>query len=213
MKIGNWLTLRWQALFPIIAVVVSVGIARLIWWQFVSSFRPPLGVISMMLIGCSFPVITIFFVSLLLTVIIQSIRTERSLGPAIILAIGTFLAFQIPLPASPDTPEKLHFLEYRADYEATIELARNRQLTNSRLNCSHEKDFRPPDKLRHVSLGSCITVNQDTDRGLTIFFYPFERLFRLAYIEYDDVEYPCGRDLWVEQKIEAHWYVCYHDWN
>jgi hypothetical protein len=162
----------------------------------------------MLLIGCSLVVIVTFFVVLCATIMVHSIRKEHSPVPSFLLIVGTFLTFLTPLPSAPDTPEKLHFLQYRAEYEDVVALAKSDTLQSSP---ACRPQYSLTEALRRVSSVDCIDIMQDHDRGLVIFFYPFEKLFRLTYVEFDHIEFPCGRELWVEQNIEAHWYVCQLD--
>ncbi len=125
--------------------------------------------------------------------------------------MGTFLAFVIPLPDPPDTPEKLHFIEHRAEYEIVIELVQNNELEQTSSYCLH-----PPENLNHVSNAGCMYVEKDEyrGRGLSVRFNPIENFYHpVVYVEFDNVDNPCGYDSYVEQRIDDHWYVCEIEWN
>ncbi|MDX2076437.1 MAG: hypothetical protein SFZ02_08420 [bacterium] len=126
----------------------------------------------------------------------------------IFLFICIAIVITLPLPPQPDTPEKIHFLQYRADYEAVVALAKTRNL--SQPVCD------PPLPLYHVSSIGCLHVNSD-DRGLTVAFYPLE-LFNY-FVLYVEIESEIEKDaicndsnsssmIYLKQKIEPHWYVC-----
>jgi hypothetical protein len=190
------------------AVALSVGIVRQFWWQYLGTLRGPLGLLAIPWVVCPLIVLFVAFTIVVIFVVLRSIWLTGSILPTVCLALGIFLAFQVPLPARPDTPEKLHFLKYRADYEETVELARSGKL-DIVSGCAVA-----PTHLKHVSAAGCIRAVNYEDRGLVVFFWPLEGYYHLvAYVEFDNVEYPCGGDPVVEQKIEDHWYVCEYEWN
>ena len=211
MPIKRWFTLDGlRLLLPMLVMVVVIGIARYGWGYYLSRLRGPVGFTSIEVVCLPFFVVAAVIGGASLYAIVRSLRRTRSAIPMLVLALGTLLVFQVPLPEPPDTPEKLHFLDYRADYEAVVELARNGELEASAPECGTQ--FRPPQALAHVSGAGCMFVSNLDNRGLVVFFHPLESFYHLvAYVEFDDGEYACGRDPYVEQKIDDHWYVCEYD--
>lgn len=159
-----------------------------------------------------FGIIPVYYLVLGFLVLISIWRT-RSLLPTFLLLIGLSLAIFIPLER-PDTPEKLHFLEYRADYEAVVELARNGELSD---DPDSHSGLLPPEEFTHVSAAGSIYVRNVNfnERGLSVLFHPFAPFyFNVTYLEHDEsIGSRCDSDSVVEQKIDDHWYVCEVDWN
>lgn len=185
---------------------------RLLWWWYNTNFRGPLGLGVICIYGV--PLILLFLLcgSIILTLITYSIWQTGSLIPAIVLGLCLYVGFVIPLPPNPSTPEERHFLKYRSDYEAVVELAKNGQLQKERPN-EPGLCYQLPDNLQHVSEAGCLSVSSHRDRGLTVTFNPLAPFYHpVVYVENDDVRYPCP-DGNVEQHIDDHWYVCMTEWN
>ncbi len=170
----------------------AVGIVRQLWWQYLGALPSPLGLFSIPMIGCPLIILLSLGFGIVVTALIISFKESRRLFPTITLVLGLFIAFQLPLLAWPPLPQTLHFLEYRQDYETVLELVRQNSLTSSAVRCG--RGVLAPHALRHVS-PSCIYVNHDEVRGLVVFFDPLEDWYHpVAFVEFDNVEYPCGRD-------------------
>ncbi|MFC1960204.1 hypothetical protein ACFLYO_05800 [Chloroflexota bacterium] len=213
MKILKWFTLDdRQALIPMIVAVVCVAVARLVLREYEIGLRnlSDSGVKDALCIPVCFQIIPAY-ISILGFLVLFSIWRTRSLLPTILLSVGIYLAIFIPLER-PDTPEKLHFLEHRADYEAVVELARNGELI---AEPDTHSVFPPPEEYFHVSKAGSMYVYHYGERGLFVLFHPFTSFyFNVAYIEHDEsIGSRCDSDSVVEQKIDDHWYVCEVDWN
>jgi hypothetical protein len=170
-----------------------------------------MGLMAIPALLCPFVILLILGCSMVVTALIVSFKESRSLLATVTLVLGLFIAFIFPLPSPPPLPQMLHFLEYRQDYETVLEMVRENSLTLSAARCG--RGVLAPPALRHVS-PSCISVYRDQMRGLVVFFDPLEDWYHpVAFVEFDDVEFPCGRDPFVRQKIDEHWYVCEYEWN
>lgn len=212
MKLPSYLRLKdTRSLLPVCFAVCAVTVARQLWWLYVSGTRGPTGPFALELC-CPYLLLLIVSSFVLIVVVARSIHHERSILPAILLFTGIVLTFQLPLPEPPPTPEKLHFLKYRVDYEAAIELARSDSLKQSCPNSRY--GVLPPKSLEHVSAAGCIYMGRNTETGLTVHFNPLENFYHpIVYAENDSVTVPCKNDPFVEEKIDDHWYVCEYDWN
>lgn len=107
----------------------------------------------------------------LILIFLSAPRTKSAL-PTILLLFSLPIAVNFPLYTPPKSyPEELHFSEYRADYEAVVDLifARETQLPTSGCNMDL------PAHLEHVSSAGCPSVFEYSDRGMTIMFSPIER--------------------------------------
>ncbi len=193
------------------AVSTSAVLGRLLWGRFFLSTRGPLGLFAIPLV-CPFALGALGFMLVSMILVVRSLFQTRSLIPTAVLAVGIFLAFQVPMPPRPDTPEKLHFLKYRADFEQVVEMARAGELEPGQPDCPN--GFHPPEGLEHVSAEGCIYIWRLSERGMTVEFNPLEPFYHpLVYIENASAKQPCDGDAVIEQKIDAHWYVCQVDWN
>jgi hypothetical protein len=189
-----------------------VAIARQLWWIYLIGLRGPLGFEVLWVLCFPLVVIVLGLGLILVVLVILSIRRTRQAFPSVVLILGILVAFYIPLPEPPDTPEKLHFIAYRNDYEKVVELAQNDALIQALPDCP--AGFRPPANLSHVSSAGCMFLNWHDGDGLSVHFNPIEPFYHpVVYIEFDHVDNPCGYDAYVEQRIDDHWYVCEHDWN
>ena len=197
-----------KSLIPIAIAIVLIGITRQFWAVYIAELRGPLGILAIPLVLCPLVILVTLFASILIALLVLASKRTRSIIPILFFSVGTVLVFLIPLPEPPDTPEKLHFLEHRADYEAVVEMVANLQEGH---NC-----FPLPDEFQHLDIGGCVFVEWDDyrSRGLSVRFDPIETFYHpVVYVEFDNVDNPCGWDSWVEQRIDAHWYVCEHEWN
>lgn len=198
---------------------VVVAVARQLWWIYFVDPRGSEGFEALTYVFCPFLVLVFCFGSILIFLVVRSIRRTRQVHPTVVLILGLFVAFHLPLPEPPDTPEKLHFIAHRSDYEAVVELARNNALAQALPDCP--AGFRPPTRFSHVSSAGCMFIywnRQESDvLVLSVHFNPLDRFNHpVVYVENDHVENPCGyniRNIYIEQRIDAHWYVCVHDWN
>lgn len=205
---------RWEILIPMVMAAICVAVVRQLWWLYLIDLRGPLGPAAVFVVCGPFVIIFTVCALVFFALVASSIKWTGSLIPTLVLVAGIGIAFLLPLSPKPDTPEKLHFLQYRPDYEAVVELARNNQLEQALPDC--RAGFRPPDALKHVSSKGCMHISVDNyyGRGLHVEFNPIESFYHpVVYVEFDEFEYPCGGDLSVEQKIDDHWYVCQRDWN
>ncbi len=201
---------------PLIAVI-AVAASRQLWWLYLSALRGPLGLFA---IPCVlFPFVGILFFSLVVVgfIAIRSMIRTKSVLPTLVMLGGIFLVFQIPLP-SYDTPEKQHFLAYRADYEAVVEMARAGDLTPCQRSVvsgfNRYYGFEPPPTYAHVSGENCIEVVRNDARELFVTFFPLERFYHhIVYTESGEIDARCRYDPHVEQEIDPHWYVCEYEWN
>jgi len=194
-----------------LVLAFAIGIVRQLWWQYFIALPSPMGLMAIPALLCPFVILLILGCSIVVTVLIISFMQSRSLFPTVTLVLSLFIAFIFPLPPRPPLPQTLHFLEYRQDYETVLEMVRQNSLTPSVLRCG--RGVLAPRALRHVS-PSCIYVNHDQVRGLVVFFDPLDDWYHpIAFVAFDNVEYPCGRDPFVRQKIDEHWYVCEYEWN
>ena len=191
---------------------VAVAIVRVIWWEYLVSLRGPFGFEALYIVCMPFALVVLVAFAGLAFLIIKSFRVSHNILPTVFLIFGLLMAFQIPLPAPPPTPEKLHFLKHEAMYEAVVTLARNNLLEQALPDCP--AGFRPPEDMELVSAAGCMFVEHSDDQGLVVFFNPIEPFYHpIAYVEFDETEFPCGHDPHVEEKIEDHWYVCEREWN
>ena len=128
------------------------------------------------------------------------------------LCIGVVIGLQAPTPERPPIPEMEHFLQYRADYEHVVELAKNDQLRRAGPDCP--AGYQPPRVYEHVSAARCMFLNQDLEHGLRVEFTPLDGsgYHDVTYVEIDEGSNPCGYKSHVEQKIDDHWYVCEEEW-
>lgn len=211
--VNNLVTLKsLRPLFLPFVAIIAVAVIRQLWWLYDSNLRGPLGFAGITLIVCPFLVISLTSVGVLSFIVVRSVTQTKSLLPTLFLASGIFLTFQIPLPPRPDTPEKLHFLQYRTDYEAVVEMARNSELEQALPNCP--AGFLPPEHFSHVSAAGCMSVDWDEERGLSVLFNPIEPFYHpVVYVELDNAKNPCGYDSHVEQRVDEHWYICELEWN
>jgi len=198
-----------------ITVVITIAVIRQTWWMYLYDLRGPLGLAVIPLIVC--PFLMIFPVALAVWVftLSRSVRKAKNVLPMLVLFVGTFLAFQIPLPSRPDTPEKAHFLANRADYEEVVELARDKALAACDRHGSIRTDiFQTPDRYAHVSAENCLEVNRTWCDYFYLRFFPLESFYHhIVYVESGDADCACGGDPHVEQKIDSNWYVCQYEWN
>jgi hypothetical protein len=199
-----------QHTLVMIGLSVGVVLGRYIWWTIFAKVRGPLGLLAIPLV-CPFVCAGLCFILASIGLHAFAVYQTRNVIPTVVLAAGVFIAFQIPMPARPDTPEKRHFLQHRADYEQVVEMARNRTLEPVP---SYNLAFFPPQGLEHVSAAGYIYVYRlSSDTGFSVTFNPLERFYHpVVYNERTDTRQPCGGGA-VEQKIDDHWYVCQVDWN
>ncbi|MBC7813951.1 MAG: hypothetical protein H7175_22545 [Burkholderiales bacterium] len=170
-----------RPLQPMLIMAVGIGIARFLWGYYLSRLRGPLGLGAVEFVCAPFVVLVIVIVTICLFLVRRSILQTENVIPTWFLIFGIFLAFQIPLPEPPDTPEKLHFLQYHADYEATVEMAKNDELVPSPPDC--RAGFSPPELLPHVSSAGFMFISHDEHGGLLVFFHPLESFYHLvAYV-------------------------------
>lgn len=205
MKISNRVIHSMLMLFPIISFY---GV-RLWWWAYLDDLRKPLGPAA---IGIIIPLGTVALtVCIIIGITIAlSIHLSKSMIPTSILMFGIAVILLLPLPESQKVlPETQHFLQYRADYEYILDLARSGQLDDSSENyCKY-----PPESYKHVSEAGCIHI--DAYNGFVVKFNPIEPFYHpVVYIENDGLEDPCpDDDLHLEEKLDDHWYVCWREWN
>lgn len=205
-----------QSLIPLFAFAIFVAIARYFWWAYYLSWRGPLGISGVFIIVLPFMILMFMLFLAIIFLVIWSARKTRSFIPPIFLIICIGIAFYTPLPQPPNTPEKLHFLQYRTDYEAIVTLAKtNSLLLNT--DCRMFDGYEVPQPLHHVSKRGCVIIKSDL-RGITVAFYPLEDFYHFVLYTQIETKYPCSsenrpRDTYIEQKIEPHWYVCQEDWN
>ncbi len=203
-----------QSLALPLITVIAVAVIRLVWWQYLSGLRGPWGLVAIPCVGFPFLVILLICFVVVGFVTIRSITRTRSVLPTLLMFGGIFLALQIPLPTY-DTPEKQHFLAYRADYEAVVEIARSGELAPCQRSAFVRPDeFEPPPAYAYVSAKHCIRVVRDDAGGLFVTFFPLESFYHhIVYTESGAIEYLCRYDPYVEQEIDPHWYVCEYEWN
>jgi hypothetical protein len=206
-----------KSTYIVLMIGLSIGVVlgRFTWWSVFSSVRGPLGLFSIPVFCpflCLFALGALGFIFASLVLAVSSLIQTRSPVPTLVLAMGIFLAFQVPMPPRPDTPEKRHFLTYRADFEHVVEMARAGELEPGQSECPN--GYQPPKGLEHVSAEGYIYIWQSSERGLTVEFNPLAPFYHpVVYIEHTSAKQPCDGDAVVEQKIDAHWYVCQVEWN
>ena len=190
---------------------VAVGILRQVIW--ITSLQEGFSdTICLAIPICLFMLVFVFLGLLVLTIRL------RSPAPILVLIGGIFLAFQLPLLPRLPSREEHHFRDYRADYEAVVELARNDELLPSD-ECRDA--FLVPESLAHVSAADCLQVFHWNPHGLVVYFHPLREFYDLvAYVEFDDdAPNPCFYESerysepYVVEKIDAHWYLCTYSWN
>lgn len=197
------------SLLLMLATALGVGIARFLFWQYRSGLRGPMGLLGIPLVLCPFIGLVILFGALCAFLVGWSLYQSKSVLPTLVLALGIFLVFQIPLPPPPPTPETLYFWAHRADYEAVVELAKRNELKDS--DC---QDGYRSQRLSHVSAEHCLVLFHDEKSGLQLQFYPLEGSYHsIHYTEIATDADLCVYDAMLEQRIDAHWYVCQEDWN
>lgn len=204
-----------RPLFLPIAVVIAIAVVRQLWWQYVVVLRGPLGLAGIPLIACPFLVICLVSLAVLGFTIFRSVTRTRSLLPTLVLFGGILLAFQIPLPPRPDTPEKAYFLAHRAAYEAVVEIVRAGDLEPRDRPGSIRTDiFEPPEQYAYVSTENCLEVSRNRCGSLAVTFFPLEPFYHhIVYTDSGETDCMCGRDPHVEQEIDSNWYVCEYEWN
>jgi len=205
-----------QSLIPLFVFAVIVAIVRYFWWAYVIGWRGPLGISGIFIVGIPFIILMFTFFIAMMFLVFWSIYKTMNFIPPIFLIICVGIAFYMPLPQPPDTPEKRHFLQYRADYEAIISLAKTDALVLHD-DCRRLDGYKIPQSLYHISHDGCVIINLDM-RGISIAFYPIEEVYHFVLYTEIETRYPCSSvnrpiDTYVEQKIEPHWYVCEEDWN
>jgi hypothetical protein len=200
-----------KILYTILMTVAAclVGIVRLIWWEYYISLRGPLGFFALPAL-CPFSVIAVTAVFGLFLLSLISIHRTRSAIPILVLIIGVFLAFQLPLSSRPPTPEEEFFLAQRSDFETVVQLARQAKLEQALPNCP--AGYHAPLEYQFVSSAACMFVNTYDDSGLTVVFRPFESYHPIVYVD-KPTKFPCNeQDAFIEKQIDDHWYVCQVDW-
>lgn len=187
-------------------VVITTGViaARFLWWHYLYSFRGPA---SILFLVCPqilfFPVAT----GIILTTMILLYDYTKSVIPAILIALGVIIAFQIQPFPRPDTPEKSHFLTYQTDYLSILEMIRDHQLDTCGDNLTANYfAYQVPSAYEHVSLRPCIYGFDDA--YLVARFSPLETNIELVYIERPYAEWDCGVGYAIDQQIDENWYVC-----
>lgn len=187
------------------AVLISVWLVRLAWSYYLLNMRGPLGLFSIPLIGFPF-LITLCFGSFIYLILFwRTYVKTKSFLPILVIIATTIIAFLLPLPPRPQTPEEIHFHKYRADYEYVVELVQNGELQD----CAY-----PPLKYIHVSNNTCIWIDRRAGY-LIIDFHPFDFYHPIVYSESGSLDYvsACNNGGFVEAKLDENWYVCQRDWN
>jgi len=193
---------------PMLPFIVGFYGVRLVWWDYMNDLRAPLGLMVFFVIPIPFGILSLIVGIILTIVMIVSLKYTNNSLPSIFLLTGIILTMFLPLPKTPPLPETLHFLEYRADYEIVIDLARTGQLDDSSTNyCKH-----PPLAYQHVSGGGCISIDHYND-GLKVQFIPIEKFYySIIYIENDKDITSCGHRFYIAEKLNDHWYLCFENY-
>lgn len=123
--------------------------------------------------------------------------------PLIILIVGGIWSETASLPPS---PAESTFYQYRSDYEAVVELARQRQLGHEG-NCLYA--FAVPSKYQVLTRG-CVFVEHN--RGLAVLFRPPTSQRDIAYAENIDALLELitcdGEHGSLFRQLESNWYIC-----
>ncbi len=141
---------------PTLVAILGIWLVRQGWLLYLADLRGPLGLFAIPLVGCAFLIVVMIGGIVLTALLSWTMERTDSLLPKLLFISSIFIAFFLPLFPAADTPEKLHFFEHRADFEAVVEIARGDQLEADEPNCP--AGFRPPLPLRHVSQSRCMHI-------------------------------------------------------
>ena len=161
--------------------------------------------LGFLLVGMA-PVILLGLLALVTFAIFTIIYAFRKGGhplPIIVLIVGGLLSETAPLPPS---PAETTFYQYRTDYEAVVELARQHQLGHEGY-CQYA--FSVPDSYRYLTR-ECVFV--ETEHGLAVSFAPTTSQLVIAYAENVAALHTLiacdGQDGAVSDQLESNWYLC-----
>ncbi len=123
--------------------------------------------------------------------------------PLIILIVGSIWSETASLPPS---PAETTFYQYRSDYEAVVELARQQQLGHEGY-CQYA--FAVPSKYRYLTR-ECVFVEHN--HGLAVLFRPPTSQRDIAYAESIDALHDLitcdGEHGSMFRQLESNWYIC-----
>jgi hypothetical protein len=214
------------ALLLILMTILSTLIGRYLWWLYRVEMRGPMGLMGIFFVLLPAALLIGVLASVCIGLVAWLVSRYRAQGlfPAAILVASLVMIFQLPMPPDPPTAEMTHFLAHRNEYEVLVGLARLGNLSETCPYGNSKGRYEPPLSLEHLSARGCIETAYTPDNtgaswkkpraSLSVAFYPFESYYHsLVYAERNDDPNPCFLDAHVEQKIEAHWYVCEGEWN